>query len=52
MKRLELIEKYYKLLHLKNYAHRAENPLGISEVGENKQILIAIVVASFSFLIF
>ncbi len=27
--------------------HQAENPHGFSEVGENKQLLIAIVVARF-----
>jgi hypothetical protein len=27
--------------------HRAENPQGFSEVGENKQLLIAIVIASY-----
>ncbi|GAL88793.1 hypothetical protein JCM19538_1782 [Jejuia pallidilutea] len=27
--------------------HRTENPRGFSEVGENKQLLIAIVVTSF-----
>jgi len=27
--------------------HQTENPLGFSEVGENKQLLIAIVVVSF-----
>ncbi|TBN00923.1 hypothetical protein EYD45_13960 [Hyunsoonleella flava] len=27
--------------------HQAENPLGFSEVGENKQLLIAIVVMRF-----
>ncbi|MAJ37866.1 MAG: hypothetical protein CMC19_08105 [Flavobacteriaceae bacterium] len=27
--------------------HQTENPLGFSEVGENKQLLIAIVIASF-----
>ncbi|APY06868.1 hypothetical protein BWZ20_00510 [Winogradskyella sp. J14-2] len=27
--------------------HQAENPLGFSEVGENKQLLIAIVASSF-----
>tara|TARA_R110002072_G_scaffold250759_1_gene409543 strand:+ start:776 stop:901 length:126 start_codon:yes stop_codon:yes gene_type:complete len=33
--------------------HQAENPQGFSEVGENKQLLIAIVVLSlfFNFLI-
>ncbi|QDO94658.1 hypothetical protein FNB79_12045 [Formosa sediminum] len=30
--------------------HQAENPRGFSEVGENKQLLIAIVVCSFYFL--
>ena len=30
--------------------HQAENPRGFSEVGENKQLLIAIVVVSFLFL--
>jgi len=29
--------------------HQAENPRGFSEVGKNKQLLIANVVASFSF---
>jgi len=28
-------------------AHQTENPQGFSEVGENKQLLIAIVVRSF-----
>jgi len=27
--------------------HQTENPLGLLEVGENKQLLIAIVVSSF-----
>jgi hypothetical protein len=30
--------------------HQIENPRGFSEVGENKQLLIAIVVRSFLFL--
>ena len=32
--------------------HQAENPLGFSEVVENKQLLIAIVVGSFFTVIF
>jgi len=31
--------------------HQTENPRGFSEVGENKQLLIAIVVARFLFVI-
>jgi len=32
--------------------HQTENPRGFSEVGENKQLLIAIVGSSFFYLLF